>query len=86
MYRVPAAGGGVAERTRVADAGEGSATLSPDGSQFLYVAQRVDETAYDLMVAGVDGSGPRIIATGIEPGARWSPSGAHILYSDGASP
>ena len=81
VWTVPVAGG---EPTlMVSDASMG--VYSPDGESLAYLdAPRGIWTSSRLMVAGADGSDPRLLVEGdtIEF-PRWSPDGSRIAYTDG---
>jgi len=82
LYRVPALGGNAQEVIEDVDS---PVTFSPDGSQFAFV--RLSPAGDYLMVAKLDGSGARTLATfnkarGLWQGAPgWSPDGKAIVVS-----
>jgi Tol biopolymer transport system component len=79
VWTVPVEGG---EPTLVLrDAVDGA--FSPDGRSLLYVDLSSGEQSGPLVVAGADGSNPRVL---VEEGAgvpRWSPDGTRISYLEG---
>jgi Tol biopolymer transport system component len=80
LYRIPAGGG---EATKVLSDVGGTISFAPDGTQFAFWrGLNSEETA--LMVANVDGTGERVLATRKRPeflspdGPAWSPDGSLI--------
>lgn len=79
LYEIPAGGG---EATKVLLDVGGTVSFAPDGKQVAFVRVNGEETA--LMVANVDGSGERVVATRKKPefinpeGPAWSPDGCLI--------
>lgn len=82
IVRYPLAGGAA----QVLAEGATSPAISPDGKQLVYV--RYDEQTTDvvLVLANADGMQGRLIAEtqppfGVFTAPRWSPDGAHLLFS-----
>jgi len=79
---VPAAGGAA----RVVADGAGAA-WSPDGARLAFAAVPGGESAAEVFVAGVDGSGLRRVTTGADgrsvSGPSFSPDGARIAFFRG---
>ncbi len=73
LYQMPVLGG--TPRKVVQDVGS-PFSLSPDGKQFVFVRGRMRESA--LMIANVDGTEERKIATRYVLGVAWSPDGKRI--------
>ena len=81
LYRTSAIGG---EATKVLSDVGWAIGFAPDGAQFTFV-RALSPTETALMVANVDGSGERVVATRTKPellspgGPRWSPDGSLIV-------
>ena len=84
LYQLPVLGG--TPRTVIVDV-DSPITFSPDGSQIAFMRRKVEETA--ILVANVDGSGERKVASRKTPafftGGRisWSPDGKLIACPAG---
>ncbi len=85
LYQVPILGGG--SRKLMEDVG-GPITLSPDGKRLAFLRARRGQPEMDLLVANLDGTGERKVATmmasGFPPehGPSWSPDGKRIAFAD----
>ncbi len=83
VYQMPTLGG---SSRRILEGADGAITLSPDGSQFAFVRSDFSQGESRLIVANMDGSGERTLATrkepdGFEAGPAWSPDGKVIVCS-----
>jgi serine/threonine protein kinase/Tol biopolymer transport system component len=86
LYQVPVLGG---EPRRIMAGVTSPVTFSPDGKQLAFV--RPSSSQSDLMVASIDGTGERKIATrrlpayfSFDGGAAWSPDGGTIVCGAGS--
>jgi len=82
LYRIPALGG---TPIRVLEDIDSAPSFSPDGGSFAFVRGEVRRGVRNLMIAGVDGSGARIVAAPssgmkfLAEAPSWSPDGRTIL-------
>jgi eukaryotic-like serine/threonine-protein kinase len=84
-FQIPALGG---TPRRFLDHADSGFSFSPDGKQLAYATDNSDETEVQLMIANIDGSGPRKIASkqsnpefGDYGAVSWSPDGRRIVVS-----
>jgi Tol biopolymer transport system component len=80
LWSIPVAGGEPTLVVRNASMG----VYAPDGERLAYLdSPRGEWTSSRLMVAGEDGSDPRLLVQGNQiEFPRWSPDGTRIAYSD----
>jgi hypothetical protein len=82
VYRVPVEGGD-AVRLTDDDRADAQPRLSPDGTLLLWRRHTRDalEEGWDLVVAGADGTGPRVLVggEGSAGGAWWAAGGGRVL-------
>jgi Tol biopolymer transport system component len=88
LLRVPVLGGTLVQLLRDIDS---PVAFSPDGRQIAFVRGIPDSSEFQLVVAGADGSGekillhrPTIISTSLGTNLRapaWSPDGRSIVYT-----
>jgi len=85
LYKMPVLGGTPVQVIRDVDSG---AAFSPDGKRFVFGRGKPDKGEIDLVLANVDGSNERILATkvaNINPNTilspAWAPDGKTILWS-----
>jgi len=86
LYQVALPGG---TPTKVKDRVDSPITFSPTGDRFAFVRSNLRSSEYLLMIAGIDGSGERPIATRQKGerfslwGPAWSPDGQTIVCGAG---
>jgi len=84
VYQMPALGG---SSRKIMEGADGAITLSPDGKRLAFIRADYDQGESLLIVANIDGSGERKVATRKEPegfevdGLAWSPDGKVIACS-----
>ncbi|MEK6325268.1 MAG: protein kinase [Acidobacteriota bacterium] len=84
IYQMPTLGG---SSRKIMEGADGAITLSPDGKRFAFMRNDFNQGESALIVANVDGSGERKLATRKEPegfeteGLAWSPNGKVIACS-----
>ena len=88
LYRVPSIGGETKKMLADVGSGAGSVSISPDGRRAAFVRT---ESQNRLVVANLDGTGERAIATSDdlrwfeEDGPAWSPDGRMIACQEGTA-
>ena len=86
LYQIPTLGG--TART-VINGIDSAVTFSPDGSKMAFIRSNKSQGEYSLIVASVDGSAERTLATRTKGdvfsvgGPAWSPDGKHIVCAAG---
>jgi Tol biopolymer transport system component len=64
---------------------DGQPVVSPDGTKVGFLSAPTGSTSdsFDLSVAGIDGQGRKVIATGVSTDDRWiwSPDGTYLLHN-----
>jgi Tol biopolymer transport system component len=87
LYQTPALGG---VPKRIIEDVDTAITFSPDGSQFAFIRGYPQKNETAVVVANIDGSGERVLATrkspddfGWQAGPSWSPDGELIACAAG---
>jgi eukaryotic-like serine/threonine-protein kinase len=84
LYAMPVLGGSPRQLVRDVDT---PIDFSPDGKQFVFGRGVPNDTANEIRIAQIDGSGERLLATlpstlaGFVPGVTWSPDGKTIAVT-----
>lgn len=77
------------EPRKIKDAVDSPVSFSPNGERFSFVRRNRANDEYSLMIAGVDGTGERVVATRKDGnnfsvyGPAWSPEGTAIVCGAG---